>query len=128
MLKSRHTIIATCGVCAAIVIGSAPNSWGTVLPGRVSGAVPTAYRQPGSALTNEQIAALAEIQQAATEAGLHPAVFGPQKGATVEPGSARGNTPPSPSRPRPTQTAVATAASIQVSIFCNRLKIRSSNI
>lgn len=85
MLTRGHTIIATCGACAAIIFGSAPNSVGSTLAGRPAVVVPAPYWQPGSALTKERIAALAEIQQAATEAGLHPGVFGPREGANVSP-------------------------------------------
>jgi hypothetical protein len=89
MLTRGHTIIATCGVCAAIVFGSASNSLGSTLAGRPPVVVPGAHWQPGPALTKERIAALAEIQRAATEAGLHPGVFGPREAANVSPGITR---------------------------------------
>src|SRR5437588_12322036 len=89
MLTSGHTIIATCGACAAIAMGLAPNSSGSALAGRPSVVLPAAHRHPAAALTKERIAALADMQHAAAEAGLHPGVFGPREAASVSPGTIR---------------------------------------
>jgi hypothetical protein len=77
----RNAITAAFGACAAIAI-SAPAAGAAHGPAgnldRVApGAGITCHSDPGSALTYEQIAALAEIQQGAMDAGLYPGVFGP---------------------------------------------------
>jgi hypothetical protein len=84
MINRRHKAIAVCGTCAAILIGSATISRANPPSSQPSG-VPAATRpHPALHLTDKQIAALAEIQQGAIDAGLHPGVFGPRE-ASVAP-------------------------------------------